>query len=296
MHRVSSDGVGAGGAAWPPVYSTVRVGPATMRVAVTGEGPPLLLLTGIGANIEMWEPTARHLPGRRLVMLEMPGTGSSPALRTGLRMRGYAHLVTQVLDALELDRVDVLGYSWGGALAQQLARQAPQRVRALVLAATSPGLLGRPPAPWVLALMSSPARYYSRTVLRLTAPLIFGTSPHAAADSSHGQARLHRPPSLLGYAQQLYAISGWSSRGWLRQITRPTLVIGGRHDPLIPPRNAEILAAGLPDARLELVDGGHLLLLEDPAHSCALILDFLRTRGDGPAADAPVESATGSRP
>ena len=68
----------------------------------------MLLLSGIGANIEMWEPAARHLTGRRLVMLDVPGTGGSPALRVGLRMRGYAQLVTQVLDALGLDRVDVL--------------------------------------------------------------------------------------------------------------------------------------------------------------------------------------------
>ena len=283
--RVSRDGAGAASTAWPPVYSTVRTASATVRVAVAGEGPPLLLLNGIGANIEMWEPAARHLTGRRLVMLDVPGTGGSPALRVGLRMRGYAQLVTQVLDALGLDRVDVLGYSWGGALAQQLAHQAPERVRALVLAATTPGVGGQPPWPWVLALMSSPARYYSRTCLRLTAPLVFGTSPRAAADSLHGRARLHRPPSLAGYTQQLYAVSGWSSRCWLRQLDHPTLVIGARRDPLARPRTADILAAALPHARLEMVDSGHLFLFEDPEQGCALVEDFLGDQDAG----APVE-------
>jgi poly(3-hydroxyoctanoate) depolymerase len=289
--RVSRDGAGAASSTWPPVYSTVRTDSATVRVAVAGEGPPLLLLTGIGANIEMWEPAARHLTGRRLVMLDVPGTGESPALRVGLRMRGYAHLVTQVLDALGLDRVDVLGYSWGGALAQQLAHQAPERVRALVLAATTPGVGGQPPFPWVLALMSSPARYYSRTYLRLTAPLVFGTSPRAAADSLHGRARLHRPPSLVGYTQQLHAVSGWSSRWWLRQLDQPTLVIGARRDPLARPRNADILAAALPHARLEMVDGGHLFLFEDPEHGCALVEDFLCEQGD--ASVEPVGARAG---
>jgi pimeloyl-ACP methyl ester carboxylesterase len=278
---VSPDGEGAAGTTWPPVYSTVQAGPATVRVAVAGEGPPLLLLSGIGANIEMWEPAARRLTGRRLVMLDVPGTGCSPTLRVGLRMRGYAQLVTRVLDALELDRVDVLGYSWGGALAQQLAHQAPERVRALVLAATTPGVGGQPPWPWVLALMSSPARYYWRTCLRLTAPLVFGTSPRAAADSLHGRARLHRPPSLAGYTQQLYAVSGWSSRCWLRQLDHPTLVIGARRDPLARPRNADILAAALPHARLEMVDSGHLFLFEDPEQGCALVEDFLGDQDAG---------------
>jgi poly(3-hydroxyoctanoate) depolymerase len=295
--RVSPDGEGAAGTTWPPVYSTVQAGPATVRVAVAGEGPPLLLLSGIGANIEMWEPAARHLTGRRLVMLDVPGTGCSPPLRVGLRMRGYAQLVTQVLDALGLDRVDVLGYSWGGALAQQLAHQAPDRVRALVLAATTPGVGGQPPSPWVLALMSSPARYYSRTYLRLTAPVLFGSSLRAAADSPHVEARLHRPPSLVGYTQQLYAVSGWSSRWWLRQVDSPTLVIGARRDPLAPPRNAHIMVAALPHARLEVVDGGHLFLLEDPEQGCGLVEDFLREQdaGTAPVPAGPPPGRSGVR-
>ena len=280
VRGVYRDGSTAAGPAWPPAYSRVRVGSASVRVAVAGEGPPLLLLNGIGANIEMWEPAARRLPGRRLVMLDVPGTGGSPALRAGLRMSGYARLVTAVLDALGHDRVDVLGYSWGGALAQQLAHQAPARVQNLVLAATTPGVGGQPPAPWVLALMASPTRYYSRHYLRLTAPLLFGSDPRTAADSAHGQARLRRPPSLLGYTQQLYAISGWSSRWWLDRIEHPTLVIGARRDPLAPPRNAHILATALPHAQLRMVDGGHLFLFEDPGQGCALVEQFLRRQED----------------
>src|SRR3712207_5656740 len=141
-------------------------------------------------------------------------------------MRGYAQLVTQVLDALGFDRVDVLGYSWGGALAQQLAHQAPDRVRALVLAATTPGVGGQPPSPWVLALLSSPARYYSRTCLRLTAPVLFGSSPRAAADSPLAESRLQRPPTLVGYSLPPHAVSGWSSRWRLRQLDAPTPVLG----------------------------------------------------------------------
>ncbi|WNV73613.1 alpha/beta fold hydrolase [Geodermatophilus sp. DSM 44513] len=292
---MTGDGVDADGAAahpvspaagsWPPVYSRVRVGAASVRVGVAGEGPPLLLLNGIGANIEMWEPAVRRLPGRQVVMLDVPGTGGSPALRSGLRMSGYGRLVTGVLDALGHVRVDVLGYSWGGALAQQVAHQAPSRVRNLVLAATTPGLGGQPPAPWVLALMASPTRYYSRRYLRLTAPLLFGSDPRVAADSAHGQARLRRPPSLLGYTQQLYAISGWSSRWWLDRVQHPTLVIGARRDPLAPPRNARIMAAALPHAQLRMVDGGHLFLFEDPDAGCALVETFLRRQEDELAGD-----------
>lgn len=173
----------------------IAVGGATIRLATVGEGPPLLLLNGIGGNIEMWEPVACRLPGRRLFMLNLPGSGDSPPLMVPLRMAGYARLLLRLLDQLKIDRVDVLGYSWGGALAQQLALTAPSRVRPLVLVATMPGLGGQPPAPWVIALMATPGRYYSRTHLRLVAPLVFGSDP-AGADRASGEGRRRRPPFL----------------------------------------------------------------------------------------------------
>lgn len=253
----------------------MRVGNATLRVATWGQGPPLLLLNGIGGNVEMWEPLATALPGRHLIMIDMPGTGGSPALRKPLLMRGYARLVVEVLEQLGITNTDVLGYSWGGALAQQLAHDAPSRVRALVLAATTPGLGGQPPAPWVIALMATPARYYSRTYLRVVAPLVFGSAP-MAADAASGAARRRRPPSWPGYGQQLYAISGWSSRRWLRRLDVPVLVLAGSRDPLAPPRNSRILARSIPGARLRVVDGGHLFLLEQPEEGCRSIEVFLQ--------------------
>ncbi len=260
---------------WRPRVRWVRLGTARVRVAVLGDGPPLLLINGIGANLEMWQPVVEQLPGRTLVLFDVPGTGESPPTHLPMRMSGFAELVVALLDELGIARTDVLGYSWGGALAQQLAHQAPERVRSLVLGATMPGLGGSPPAPWVIALMATPARYYSRTYLRLAAPYIFGSAPGRAADSVHGDARVSRPPSVLGYLHQLYAISGWSSRPWLRTLKVRTLVLGGAHDPLVRPRNARILARAIPGARLHVVDGGHLFLLEQPEDACPVIEEFL---------------------
>ena len=264
---------------WLPATRQTRVGGVSVRVATWGQGPPLLLLNGIGGNIEMWEPLARCLPGRRLVMLDLPGTGESRPLPVPLRMAGYARLVVRLMNQLGLDRVDVLGYSWGGALAQQLARTAPTRVRSLVLAATIPGLGGQPPAPWVIGLMATPARYYSRTYLRVVAPVVFGSRP-VEADAASGQARQRRPPTLRGYAQQLYAINGWSSRRWLRTLSTPTLVLAGSHDPLVPARNGRILSRAIPGARLHVVEGGHLFLIEQPHEAAQVITAFLAEQDD----------------
>lgn len=260
---------------WRPSEQRVRAGSATLRVATWGQGPPLLLLNGLGGNIEMWEALATALPRHHLIMIDMPGTGDSPALRRPLRMSGFAKLVVGVLDQLGIEHTDVLGYSWGGALAQQLTHDAPSRVRSLVLAATTPGLGGQPPAPWVIALMATPARYYSRTYLRVVAPIVFGSDP-TAADAASGEARLRRPPSLLGYSQQLYAISGWSSKRWLHRLNVPTLVLTASRDPLSPQRNAKILARSIPGAQLRVVNGGHLFLLEQPEEGCQAIDAFLQ--------------------
>jgi poly(3-hydroxyoctanoate) depolymerase len=271
---------------WRPRQHRVTVARTPVRVATSGDGPPLVLLNGIGGNLEMWEPLARQLQGRRLVMIEMPGTGESPPLPSAVRMPGYARLVVRLLDKLGLERVDLLGYSWGGALAQQVAVQAPHRIRSLVLAATTPGLGGQPPAPWVIALMATPARYYSRTYLRVVAPVVFGSRPDLAADSEHGDARLRRPPTLRGYSQQLYAISGWSSRRWLHRLPQPTLVLAAERDPLVPHRNAQIMAGAIPGARLQVVAGGHLFLVEHPREGCSVVEGFLREQDQALAAAA----------
>lgn len=238
-----------------------------------GSGTPLLLLNGIGAGLETWDTLLHHLPGRAVVSLDLPGTGGSQALQGPRRMGGYAQIVTELLDAIEVSQVDVLGYSWGGALAQELARRERGRVRSLVLCATTPGLGGQPPGPWVVWAMMSPLRYHSRTYLRLVAPIIYGTR---IRDGGVGVARLRaQPPSTIGYLHQLWAISGWTSRPWLRELQLPTLVVSGRGDQLAPVRNGVILAREIPRARLEVVGGGHLILVQEVEASARAITAFL---------------------
>ncbi len=259
--------------AWQPVCQRLDIDGVQLRVAVLGSGPPLLLINGIGANIEMWAALATQLPGRCLVAFDCPGTGDSPALPHRVRMPALARLVVGLLDKLGIGRTDVLGYSWGGALAQELAHQAPHRVRSLVLAATIPGVGGQPPAPWVVAAMATPIRYSSSTYLRLVAPLVYGAS--IGADEPHLDARRHRPPSARGYSHQLYAITGWSSRPWLRTLRLPVLVLTGEGDRLAPRRNATILARSIPGARLKMLPGGHLFLLQQAEVAGRTITAFL---------------------
>jgi poly(3-hydroxyoctanoate) depolymerase len=256
----------------------VNVAGLRMRVARAGAGRPLLLITGIGANVDMWAPLARLVTDRELIAFDAPGVGLSERPRVPLRMRQLAGIVRQLMDVLEVERADVLGYSFGGGLAQELARRSPDRVRRLVLCATAPGLGGVPPRPMAALMLATPARYYSPRLLAFSIPRIAGG--RSARDPSvlaeHAGARLGAPPDVLGYAYQLYAAAGWSSLPWLHRVKQPTLVVAGDEDPSVPLLNSRLLASRLPDARLHVIKGGgHLFLLDEPHSAVARITSFL---------------------
>jgi len=257
----------------------VRVGGLRIRVGERGRGGrPLLLVPGIGTSLDIWPPLLDALGDLRTLAFDPPGAGLSPAPALPLRMPGLARLVTGLLDALGHERVDVLGVSWGGALAQQIARQAPGRVGSLVLAATSCGLGSIPGHPAALAAMANPLRFHSRSFFQLVAPHVYGGASRRSPLQSSDEAALwmRRPPSLRGYAYQLLAITGWSSLPWLHTLPHRTLVLAGNEDPLVPVRNARILAARIPNASLQVVEGGgHLFLLNQAAESAAAIRAFL---------------------
>jgi poly(3-hydroxyoctanoate) depolymerase len=257
-----------------------RVDGSLVRVSIRGEGPPLLLIMGLGGNIEMWDPFERALNrhGVQTIAYDAPGTGETPARILPRCMSGLARHVAHLLDTLGLPRVDVLGVSFGGAVAQELALHNPHRVRRLVLAGTTCGLGSIPGHPLALAVLATPLRYYSPSFFRLTAPLLYGSG--ATGDNrmlrAHQAARQTRPPSLWGYLGQVGAAAGWTSLPWLHHVRAATLVVAGAGDRVVPPINARILAARLPNARLQILPGGHLFLLENPDNAAATIAEFLR--------------------
>jgi poly(3-hydroxyoctanoate) depolymerase len=264
-----------------PTIRFVEVHDVRLRTSVRGSGPPLLLITGLGASLELGAPFERELTARgvQAISFDAPGVGQSSAYRRPRRMRGVASTVEGMLAALGYDRVDVLGVSLGGVIAQQLAWQAPQRVRRLVLAATGPGLGGVPGSPRVLLALATPRRYYQPDYYRRVAGRVYGGAARRDPDALlHGSvARFTQRPSIWGYLGQLYAIGGWTSLPWLRKLRQPTLVLAGDDDPIVPLVNGQILARLIPDARLRVVrGGGHLFLLERPARIAAVVADFLK--------------------
>ncbi|MCO1656418.1 alpha/beta fold hydrolase [Pseudonocardia humida] len=235
---------------------------------------PLLLLMGIGGNTEMWHPL-RDLLGadRTTVAFDIPGTGRSATPPVPLPLPLLGRIATRVLDHAGIDRADVLGVSWGGLLAQQVALAHRKRVRRVVLASTHFGMASVPATPTALRTLLSTRRY--RDVDAFAEALAhFGGGPGRDVEGMRGHiaARLAHPPTRRGYWYQMLSISTWSSLPLLPLLRRPTLLLAGDDDPAVPAINARIMAKLLPDAELVVVPGGGHLMLFDRAREIAPVI------------------------
>jgi poly(3-hydroxyalkanoate) depolymerase len=267
----------------PGIDELVSVRGRRLRVQVrrpaAPSGPPLLILNGIGATLDVLDPFVDALPAdREVIRLDPPGIGGSSDVLLPYHLTTFAPVVGDLVAQLGHRRVDVLGYSWGGQLAQQLAVVRPAQVRRLVLVATSTGTLSVPAGPRVLGRFFAPRRPQDPAAALAVAADLYGgtvrTHPERAAEALAAIAdSLQR--SRRGYAQQLAATVGWTSLPVLRLIRARTLVVAGDDDPIIPPLNATILGRGIPDARVHRHPGGHLAIITEAAELAAVTTEFL---------------------
>lgn len=240
---------------------------------------PLLFFNGIGANIELMAPLAARMPERDIVTFDMPGVGGSPEPQVPYRAWMMARIAGQLLDRLGYGKVDVMGVSWGGAMAQQFAFQCAGRVNHLVLAATSAGMLMVPGKLKSLAKMADPRRYIDPEFMRKNFQTLYGGSE----DGSDGHIERIEPPSKRGYFYQLIAMLGWTSAPFLPFLSVRTLILMGDDDQIVPLVNGRILEALMPNARLEIIrGGGHLFLVSQADRTIPAIRAFL----DGEATTA----------
>ena len=220
------------------------IGDHRVRYAVrpgARDRPPLLFFNGIGANIELALPFIDALTGPTVVIFDVPGVGESPTPSSPYRPSTIARLAAALLDRLEFAEADVLGVSWGGAIAQQFALQHRARCRRLILAATSPGALMLPAHPSVLLKMLTPRRYRDKAHALRVAGEIYGGACRRDPGLVATTFRHVRFASKGGYYLQLAAAWGWTSLPCLCTLRQPTLVMAGTDDPLVPLANARIL-------------------------------------------------------
>jgi 3-oxoadipate enol-lactonase len=243
--------------------------------------PPLLLIMGLGLSSRAWETLPLRLSERfRVLVFDNRGTGRSGRRGWMYRMRDLADDAVTVLDAAQVPRADVFGISMGGMIAQELAIRHPDRVRRLALGATfASWLRGHKPSLRTALDLFLVVLQRQRVPAERLGRLLVSREFHAANPTRalewvvrSGQAELRSA------AAQVAAILGHATLHRLERIRAPTLVITGDQDRLVPPRNSEVLAAVIPDARLLVLRGaGHVFPLEREDETVRALLEHFLT-------------------
>jgi pimeloyl-ACP methyl ester carboxylesterase len=236
---------------------------------ISGAIPPLLLIHGAGGQHTHWPPQVRREGLVRILAPDLPGHGRSEGpCRSSVAE--YAADMLALMDALGIERFIPAGHSMGGAIALQLALDAPERIAGLVLAASGARLRV---TPQILDRVRSDFEEVADLVIR------YSFSP-AADDSLRRLARrtLRQIPPQVVYGDYL-ACDRFDVMDRLPQIAIPALVIGGTADQMTPSKYQQYLADCLPDAELHLVDGaGHMVQTERPEEVAAILRGWLARR------------------
>ena len=256
----------------------VEVGGLTIAYARVGHGPPLVLLHGGLGDHRVWRPQLEALADDfTLVAWDAPGCGGSSDPPDTFRLGDYADVLAGVVRALDLGRPNVLGLSFGGGLALELARRHPELPRTLLLASAYAGWAGslpeeevqarvaralndakRPPAEWVGSYLPSLfTEAVTQEVVDETVAMMLDTRPAGMV------------PMLRGFAEA-------DLRDVLPQIRVPTLLLYGDADVRSPPAVAEALHDRIPTSELVVLPGvGHVSNLEAPEAFNRAVRDFL---------------------
>jgi pimeloyl-ACP methyl ester carboxylesterase len=249
---------------------------------VVGEGPPVCLINGYRMSSAAWpRPFITRLSARcSVIAFDNRGTGRSGTPDDGYEFGNQASDVIGLLDELRLARVHLLGFSMGGAIAQEVAIRYADRVDRLVLFATFCGGMWADPTPLsVISRILVTEGLSPEEAARQSWPVTYSPDYLASnAEEVEQQMRreLEHPTPAFVARLQTQALRNFDSYRRLPQIGAATLVATGMHDVLVKPRNAAILASRIPNARLEtLADLGHRAIWEAPEEMAELIGDFL---------------------
>ncbi len=278
------------------------LGPVAFRVS--GQGRPLIFVHGWGGSSRYWQAAGAFLPNRRLIAIDLPGCGASPAPLEPVTLSLYASTVLAVADALDIDRFALVGHSLGAAVALAVAEQARARVERLGLIS-----FGMSANVWEDSLVTI-AGVQWQLAAAAWRPWLLWWRPWWGATLSWRQAVWTLPPTpdllarpmirrsldssllALGIADlvtmdPLVAVESAAIMGHprLKRVLSlplpPVLLLNGLNDPVFPPVNARALQRFLPEAKLHFIpDCGHVPMVEEPTQCYQTIARFLDGEND----------------
>ena len=258
--------------------SFITTGDGT-RIAYRFDGaadkPVLLLSNSIGTDLHMWDATVPRLAEHfHVLRYDARGHGASDAPAGAYSMDRLGRDVVELLDALGIQRVHMLGLSLGGIVAQWLAIHVPERIDRLILSNTAAHI--------------GPTQYFDQAIAELQqAPDMHATTETFLRNWFPARMLESNDPAVDPFRRTLLAtpregiIGGWTAvrdadlRRTITLITHPTLVIAGQHDTVTSARHGEEIAAAIPGAQLHMLDTVHLANVELPDAFLEAVLDFL---------------------
>jgi 3-oxoadipate enol-lactonase len=259
---------------------TIQANGQTLYYEVHGEGEPLLLVMGLAADTMAWAMQVPALSAHyRTIIFDNRDVGQSSMAAAPYEITDLAQDTLSLADALELESFHLVGASMGGAIAQEVALAAPDRVRTLTLAMTWPR--GGAWAAKLSELWSARVEHMSREervdeLMLLTLSEDFFENADGVAWLRDVMLQNPHPQSADAFARQLDASSRHDTRERLGRLALPTHVIGAEHDILVPVWKSRELAELIPGAQLSVIDAGpHGANLENAEEFNRLVLDFL---------------------
>jgi len=233
---------------------------AVLHVTVTGNGPPLLLVSGLGGTAAFWAGSAAVFAASfRVIRFDQRGTGASTRGNATCDIDLLARDCLAVLDAAGADKAILLGHSTGGCIGQSLARQAPQRLAALVLSAT-----WLRPSNYMSALFATRRAILQHDPVAYAATAALLAYPPAWLEANwpvYETALAHAPASAEArrtVTERIDALLTFDGSASVSGLIMPTLVLGTRDDMIVPAFLQEQLTAAIPMAeKIMFDDGGH---------------------------------------
>jgi pimeloyl-ACP methyl ester carboxylesterase len=274
----------------------VKVNDIKMYYEVKGEGFPLVMINGANEHLDCWNPRLIEALSKKLklVLFDNRDAGRTDKSNREYTVKMLADDTSGLMDALEISKAHVLGFSMGGMVAQELAINYPEKVSKLILCSTTcKGNLINPNAARVMLAVeqgrsleeiaemyrslykdypSEFIRKYPSVGNGFTADFVRG-NPDCV--NLYFQRFLEHPISKEGAQRQFHAVREFNSQGRLQQIRVPTLVLHGKKDFGLPPENGSILAGGIPNARLVYLEKSAHCLAEEMEEMIRVITEFL---------------------
>ncbi len=261
----------------------IKVNDIQIYYEVHGEGFPLVMIMGISGNVDWWNPRMVQELSKnfKIVMFDSRGAGRTDVSTREYTIKLFADDTAGLMDALGIPRAHVFGVSMGGAIAQELALDHPEKVEKLVLCSTSCGgtksvqasaeVLGRFGAD---RSGLSPEEICRRGIPLICAEDFIKKNPDFV--ERFVQQVLIAPISNESFMRRLKAIMEFDTYDRLPQIRAPTLILHGKRDILVPPENGSILAEAIPNAKLVYFEkSAHGIIYEEMDKMIRVISDFL---------------------